>query len=325
MATQETKQLDDIISSRRAMMMLGGTALAGLALTSSGRAQAAALTDNDILNFALNLEYLEGEFYTLATTGMTLAQFGVGTGPGTTAAGTATVTTKGTNNYASCKVPFTLPSVAAYALETAGQERAHVTLLRNALTTNAVAEPNIDLYNPFLTLGGLVGDPTFDPFANDFTFLLGAYIFEDVGVSAYHGAAAAISDKSILSTAAKIQAVEAYHAGLIRTTIYGLDQQANGSLPAGTLRGLTQMISGVRATLDGTIGTTPDDVGLMTTMVDLNGTTPTFTASTITNADVNSIAWARTTTQVLNIVYGTAATPPAPGGFFPAGLNGTIK
>ena len=41
MATQETKQLDEIISSRRAMMLMGGTALASIML--SGKAQAATV------------------------------------------------------------------------------------------------------------------------------------------------------------------------------------------------------------------------------------------------------------------------------------------
>ena len=37
------------------------------------------IDEMDILNFALNLEYLEAEFYTYAVTGKSISSFGVGT------------------------------------------------------------------------------------------------------------------------------------------------------------------------------------------------------------------------------------------------------
>ena len=318
MATLETQKIDETIArSRRSMMLLGGTALAAMAFTKA--ANAAAVTDTDILNFALNLEYLEANFYTLADSGQTIDQAGIGVGAGTTATGTVSVVTK-SGGPSACQVPFTSSTIKAYCTETAKEERAHVSLLRSALGSAAVAQPSLDLYNSFLALGSLIGAPTFDPFASDLFFLLGAYIFEDVGVSAYHGAAPLITDKTnVLTPAVKIHAVEAYHAALVRTSLYQMDALN----PAAGIAGLTQKISGVRATLDGTATTaTPDDIGLSQVNLSLNGTTSTYVGSTIVNKDSNSLGWARTTTQVLNIVYASSTT--VKGGFYPKGLNGTI-
>lgn len=325
MATQETQQLDQIIASRRALLT-GGAALAATALvtaaTGKAVAQSTTVTDNDILNFALNLEYLESNFYTLAASGQTISQAGLGTGAGTATTGGGTVTTKGSNNYASCKVPFLNPLVNAFALEVATEERNHVTFIRSALGSAAVAAPNIDLYNSFITLGNLVGVPNYDPFLNDAYFLLGSYIFEDVGVTAYHGAAPLITNKSgVLAPAVGIHAVEAYHAGTIREILYSLDP--NNTLGYLTL---TQKISQVRATVDGTGSTsTPDDVGVtITNNVMLNGSSANFNIVTLVDADANSVGFGRSTTQVLKIVYAGGAVGTG-GGFFPNALNGTIK
>lgn len=320
MATQETRQLDEIVQAgRRTLLKAGGSALAGLVLSGSqaAQAQSTTLTDNDYLNFALNLEYLEAEYYTLAVSGVTINALTSGTIPTTSGNGTAggAVTVK-----SSPAVPFATVPVKNYATETALDERRHVNFLRNALGTAYVAQPSIDLLNSFNALATYAGLPSpFDPFANEVNFLLGAFIFEDVGVTAYKGAAAALSLNYLLVSAAGILGTEAYHAGLIRTTLYGMDQ-AN---PALGIASAVSKIATARAKLDGTYGTAAlDEVALGTQNLALNGSAATFVGSTIIPADANTIAFSRTTAQVLSIVY---AGGSGKGGFFPSGMNGTIK
>ena len=239
--------LEEKKRTRRSAMLLGGAALAGLALSrhKAFAQSSTTVTDNDILNFALNLEFLEGQFYTLATTGMTLDQAGISIKGGDGSAG-GTVTVK-----ANAQVPFQDPLLKQLAMEIALDEQNHVKFLQSALSTSAVAQPNIDLMNSFNTLAQAAGlGASFDPFASETNFLLGAFIFEDVGVTAYQGAAGLISSEAYLDKAVGIHNVEAYHAAAIRTRIF----QAGS-----TAQAASQAIAATRAKLD---GTGSDDVGV---------------------------------------------------------------
>jgi hypothetical protein len=287
----------------------GAAAVAGAgatALSFAGTAGAqSAPSDADVLNFALNLEYLEAQFYQVAV-------FGTGLPAGQlTGTGTQGAVTGGR------KVTFTDPVVAQYAKEIAQDEVAHVAFLRTQLGTSAVAQPAIDIgvtptsaFSNAARAAGLIGaGAAFDVYANDENFLLGAFIFEDVGVTAYKGAAPLLSNKTYLEAAAGILAVEAYHAGLVRTVLY-----AKG-LATPSLRTSADAISGARDSLD---GSSDLDQGITGTG------TGTGTTSNIVPLDADGIAFSRTTGQVLNIVYLTN-TAAGMGGFFPAGVNGAIK
>ena len=48
----------------------------------------------------------------------------------------------------------------------------------------------------------------------------GAFLFEDVGVTAFHGAINSVTDKSNLALLASIAPIEAYHAAILRTLLF---------------------------------------------------------------------------------------------------------
>jgi hypothetical protein len=254
-------------------------------------ADAGSVSDAAILNFALNLEYLEAEFYLRAVTGVGLPSSMIdGIDPQGGVVG-------------GHKVPWVKgSSIQTIATEIAADEKAHVAFLRSALGGAKVSRPAIDLKASFdaaATAAGLIkAGQTFDPFASEENFLLGAFIFEDVGVTAYKGAAPLITNKTYLGAAAGILAVEAYHAGIIRDRILskGLYHQADA-------------ISSARDSLD---GSTDDDQGVVVNNV-----------ISLVPTDANSIAFGRTTERVLNIVY-LNPNQIDHGGFYPAGVNGSI-
>lgn len=256
-------------------------------------AEAASPSDAAILNFALNLEYLEAEFYQQAAFGRSL-------GPKMTSG-------KGERGgvVGGREVRFATPAIRKYAREIAGDELAHVKLLRGALGSAKVARPKIDIRGSFTAAARaakLIGpDQTFDPYANENNFLLAAFLFEDVGVTAYKGAAPLIDNKTFLDAAAGLLAVEAYHAGIVRTLLFqkGLHAQV-------------EKLSNARDSLD---GRRDIDQGIKRKKGGHANLVPT---------DLNGLAFSRRPDQVLNIVYLNPKSVGR-GGFLPKGANGAIR
>lgn len=184
---------------------LKGAGLTGLSLAGAGlldrtlgsgapKVSAASYSDADILNFALNLEYLEAEFYLMSTWGTNLVEYGVLTEDDTTGPTTGGQMVPNFGKYPAATI--------ASALRT--DEVAHVKYLRSALGSGAVKKPAINLNA--LGYG----------FASVSSWLELARQFEDVGISAYLGAAPMISSSTYMAAAAAILATEAQHSGSVR-------------------------------------------------------------------------------------------------------------
>ena len=282
------------LSRRESLQTLAAAGLwtgAGLPWSATALAQAASrstLKDEDIFQFALNLEYMEAEYYLRATTGKGIDAADLGSDPGQVKGGR--------------KVSFQDKAIREFADELAANELAHVRFYRKTLGRQAVDRPAIDFEAGFAAVGKTAGLPDFDPFASDMNFLLGGMLFEDVGVTAYAGAAPLLQKKEFVEAAAAILAVEAYHMGMARSQLYQMGEKARKAASA---------VSAARDKLDG-----PEDKDQG---IERNG------KANFVPATPDGMVFRRTPQEVLHIVYLTDRADVGKGGFYPKGMNGTLK
>jgi hypothetical protein len=336
------KKLDDklnhLFSRRNFLAGAGTTAAATMMVGCSNDSTPATtitttgstFTDADVLNFALNLEYLEASFYLYAANGSGLTAADMAAPSGYSGAFTqGTIKTSG-------NIPVTsVASGSAGALtaaqqniinEIAYEEQSHVRFLRSALGSAAVPCPALDLTffsslaNATTLATPVTGAGAFTPYTSFNNFLIGAFIFEDVGVTAYSGAAPLITTtatgKTYLTAAAGILAVEAYHAGYVRTAITGISIATSSA----TLINTANAVEALRATL--TVGNSapPSTSGSVETKLTLP--TSFSTPSAIVACDATAaVGFSRNVNQVHHIVYGSPTVGVKSGGFFPNGTN----
>ncbi len=268
--------------------VVGALAAGGLAAGSSQAQAALGFTDNDLIALFSNFEYLGANYYLYGLTGQGLQASDI------TGTGTQGVVSAGG------PVPFQSTAIAQYVQRLAVDELAHLRFFRNLLGSAAVAQPTVNIsssWTTFALMAGLISSgQTFNPYASEVGFLLGAYMLEDVCVTAAAGASRYFTSKNNVEAAAGILGVEGYHAGAIRTLL--------ANLGAGQA---TNAISQLRAALSG---------------VGDQGTSIPGQAYNFANTDSNALVFRRTPAQALNIIYAGVSTG---GGFFPNRVNGTIR
>ncbi len=183
----------------RTGMAAGAVGVAGLAGCSNNNtttppATTTPPTVSDVLNFALNLEYLEATFYLTLATGSGLSATDMGSGAGAVTGGLA-------------KVTFQDAGVQQLVNQLAADEQAHVQFLKAtmaSLNVTPVAMPALNL----AALGAVT---------NDAQFLAIARALETTGTSAYEGAIQYLtSSAAALTYAAQIHDTEGQHEGVLR-------------------------------------------------------------------------------------------------------------
>ena len=173
--------------SRRDAFRRAGHVGLGLALAAvpgtflfSREAHAQEMTPEDVLTFALTLEYLEWQYYKQALSSDSSLSF-----PG------------------NAEAKFT---------EIRDHELAHVRFLEDQLGLNE--DENLPSFD--FTAGGMFDPGPFDDYP---TFLLLAQAFEDTGVRAYQGGAPALVGSDALTPALQIHATEASHVSVVRRMV----------------------------------------------------------------------------------------------------------
>ena len=194
--------------------------------------QSSGVTDADILNFALNLEVsvvctaavtaavhlrfspaaaavsylasqqalnhcflvlqcLEAQYYSCAVFGTPLSDGLTGKGP---------------QPIGCQQANFTNDDIYSIAMDVANNEIAHVNYLRTALGNYSVQCPLVNIGDAFSAAADAALNttlsPPFVPYTNDLYFLTGAFIFEDLGVTAYKGALTSFQSSDIMLAAA---------------------------------------------------------------------------------------------------------------------------
>ena len=289
------------LNSRHFMAALGMTGVAagagmmsGCSTSNSVAVTTASTAQIDMLNFALNVKYLQATFYSFIAKGTDLTGSAV-TNSGPITGGTAALTFTGVNAQ----------QITDMVNEIYYDEKNHVSTLMSLLGISAV-------FRPAINLGGFGT-------INATNALSIARLLEDVGVTAYAGIIGSLSSSDI-TLLGQIMGADSLHAGILRLTALQNPSIA-AYIKADTLdvapfdpgaasnAGPTAS-GGFFATAGATTASTANPAGFAFTRTISQALAILFGTETATGS----------TTSVTVAAIGTTS-----GGFFPNGVNGNLN
>ncbi|MBA0769575.1 hypothetical protein Gotri_018290 [Gossypium trilobum] len=262
--------------------------------------------DRDLVQFALNLEFLEAEFFLHGALGMGLDVLE----PSLAQGGPPPVGGRKAN----------LDAIIRRIIEEfAYQEIGHLRAITESVggvprpRLNISAEAFAAFFNREMNT---TLSPPFNPYANSLNFLLASYVIPYVGLVGYVGTIPNLVGRTNRELAASLLGVESGQDAVIRTLLY---LRANEKvMPYGvTVADFTDRISEIRNRL-GRCGMKDEGLKVPKQLGAENRTT-----SNILSADADSLSYSRTQPEILRTVYGTG-DESRPGGFLPNGGVGRI-
>ncbi|TKY72469.1 Desiccation-related protein PCC13-62 [Spatholobus suberectus] len=263
-------------------------------------------SDVDLLEFPLNLEYLEAEFFLFGSLGYGLDVVA----PNLTGGGPPPIGAK------LAKLDHIVKDVI---LQFALQEVGHLRAIKS--TVRGFPRPLLDLRasNFAKVMESAIGKPlvpSFDPYANSINFLLASYLIPYVGLTGYVGANPLLQNATSRKLVAGLLGVESGQDAVIRALLY--EHQAQLVHPYRvTVAKFTDGISKLRNKL-GKAGLKDEGIVVPKAL----GAEGRVTGN-ILAGDKDSVAYARTPQEILRIIYG-GGDEHVPGGFYPKGAGGRI-
>ncbi|KAE9591620.1 hypothetical protein Lal_00038698 [Lupinus albus] len=262
--------------------------------------------DIDLLEFPLNLEYLEAEFFLFGSLGHGLDVVA----PGLAHGGHPPIGAR------LAKLGFLVKDIILqFGLQEVGHLRAIKSRVRGfprpLLNLSSAAFGQV-MDNAF----GRPLHPHFDPYANEINYLLASYVIPYIGLTGYVGTNPELQHATSKKLVAGLLGVEAGQDAVIRALLY--ERRAQIVHPYGvTVAEFTNRISILRNRLG---NTGLKDEGLVVPI--LQGSEGRVSGN-ILSADKDSLSYSRTPAEILRILYG-GGDEHVPGGFYPNGGDGHI-
>ncbi|KAH7513505.1 hypothetical protein FEM48_Zijuj12G0207400 [Ziziphus jujuba var. spinosa] len=265
-----------------------------------------AKSDHDLLEFPLNLEYLEAEFFLYGSLGVGLDHVA----PNLTKGGPTPI-----GGQLATLDSVTRDVILQFALQEVGHLRAIQSVVegfpRPLLNLSAATFASV-IDSAF----GIKLDPPFNPYASTINYLIASYLVPYVGLTGYVGANAKLEGATSKRLVAGLLGVESGQDAVIRALLYERAHQIVE--PYGTtVFEFTNKISALRNKLG---GEGVKDEGLL--IPPAEGAEGSITGNVLAG-DPNSVAYERTPEEILRIVYGSGSEK-VPGGFHPNGGDGNI-
>ncbi|KAG2726824.1 hypothetical protein I3843_01G126000 [Carya illinoinensis] len=263
-------------------------------------------SDVDLLEFPLNLEFLEAEFFLYGSLGYGLDKVA----PNLTKGGPPPIGARRAKLDT-----FTQDVIKQFAL----QEVGHLRAIQNKV--HGFPRPLLDLSAASFAkvVNSAFGRqliPPFDPYASAINYLLASYLIPYVGLTGYVGANPKLQGATSKRLVAGLLGVESGQDAVIRALLY--ERATMKVAPYGiTVAEFTNRFSELRNKL-GHAGL--KDEGLV--VAPRKGAEGKSIGNVLAG-DRDSVAYDRTPEEILRIVYG-GGDEHVPGGFYPKGANGRI-